>query len=119
MVRLAETYLLRAEAYLANNEPQLAADDINALRERANASLVTAGEMDIDYILDERMRELGLEEKRKLTLMRLGLMYDRVLKYNPFYVEEGLEEHFNLWPIPADEIEGNRGAELEQNPGYN
>ncbi|MFD3001992.1 RagB/SusD family nutrient uptake outer membrane protein [Pontibacter toksunensis] len=118
MVRLAETYLLRAEAYLANGQPELAAEDINTVRRRANASVITAAEVDIDYILDERMRELGLEEKRKLTLMRLGLLYDRVLKYNPFYVDQGLSEHFNLWPIPADEIEGNRGAQLEQNPGY-
>lgn len=118
MVRLAETYLLRAEAYLMNSQPDLAASDINVIRGRAHASLATEEEMDIDYILDERMRELGLEEKRKLTLMRLGLMYDRVSKYNPFYVQQGLEEHFNLWPIPANEIEGNRGAVLEQNPDY-
>ncbi|MFT2008195.1 RagB/SusD family nutrient uptake outer membrane protein [Pontibacter sp. 13R65] len=118
MVRLAETYLLRAEAYLANGQPQLAADDVNAVRMRAKASAVTAAELNIDYILDERMRELGLEEKRRLTLMRLGLLYNRVMKYNPFYVSQGMSEHFNLWPIPADEIEGNRGAQLEQNPGY-
>ncbi|SHJ42187.1 RagB/SusD family nutrient uptake outer membrane protein [Pseudozobellia thermophila] len=119
MVRLAETYLLRAEAYLANNQPQLAADDLNVIRNRANASEVAAGDVTLDYILDERVRELGLEEKRRLTLMRTNTIYDRVMKYNPFYVENGMQEHFNLWPIPADEIEGNRGAELVQNPGYN
>ena len=119
MLRLAETYLLRAEAYLANNQPQLSADDINEVRNRANASDVSAGEVDIDYILDERVRELGLEEKRRLTLMRTGRLYDRVMRYNPFYVENGMKEIFNLWPIPADEIEGNRGAKLVQNPGYN
>lgn len=119
MVRLAETYLLRAEAYLENNQAQLAADDINVIRRRANASEVAAGDVNIDYILDERVRELGLEEKRRLTLMRTNTIYDRVIRYNPFYVEQGMQEHFNLWPIPADEIEGNRGAELVQNPGYN
>ncbi len=118
MLRLAESYLLRAEAHLSNNDPQMAAADINVIRQRANASLATASEMDIDYILDERVRELGVEEKRRLTLMRLGLLYDRVSRLNPYYVEQGLQPHFNLWPIPADEIEGNRGAELEQNPGY-
>jgi hypothetical protein len=41
------------------------------------------------------------------------------MRYNPFYVDNGMQEHFNLWPIPANEIEGNRGAVLEQNPGYN
>lgn len=119
MLRLAETYLLRAEAYLANGQAQLAADDINEVRSRSNASDVTVGDVDIDYILDERVRELGLEEKRRLTLMRTGLLFDRVSRFNPYYVNEGLKETYNLWPIPADEIEGNRGAQLIQNPGYN
>ncbi|WP_405381099.1 RagB/SusD family nutrient uptake outer membrane protein [Maribacter sp. LLG6340-A2] len=119
MLRLAETYLLRAEAYLANSQPQLAADDINMVRSRANASLVEASDVTLDYILDERVRELGLEEKRRLTLMRTNTIYERVMDHNPFYVENGMQPHFNLWPIPADEIEGNRGAELVQNPGYN
>ena len=118
MLRLAESYLLRAEAHLANNAPGLAAADINVIRDRANASQATAAEMDIDYILDERVRELGLEEKRRLTLMRLGLLVDRVERFNPYYVESGLQDYMNLWPIPANEIEGNRGALLEQNPGY-
>ncbi|MFI1744356.1 RagB/SusD family nutrient uptake outer membrane protein [Thalassobellus sediminis] len=118
MLRLAETYLLRAEAYLANNQPDLAVIDINTVRSRSNASLATASEIDIDYILDERARELGVEEKRRLTLMRLDVIYDRVMRYNPFYVEQGMKPHFNLWPIPADEIEGNRGTVLTQNPGY-
>lgn len=118
MLRLAETYLLRAEAFLANEQAQLAVDDLNVVRRRARASDVTISQINIDYILDERMRELGLEEKRRLTLMRLGLLFDRVVKYNPFYVNEGMKEHFNLWPIPADEIEANREVVLEQNPGY-
>jgi len=118
MLRLAETYLLRAEAYLADNQPDLAADDINMVRSRSNASLVSESEIDIDYILDERARELGVEEKRRLTLMRLDVIYDRVMRYNPFYVNEGMQPHYNLWPIPANEIEGNRGAVLTQNPGY-
>ena len=118
MLRLAETYLLRAEAYLADSKPDLAADDINVIRDRANASPVSSANVTIDYILDERMRELGLEEKRRLTLMRLGLLYDRVSRFNPYYVGQGMKETYNLWPIPANEIERNRGAELKQNPGY-
>ncbi|KAA5823680.1 RagB/SusD family nutrient uptake outer membrane protein [Algibacter amylolyticus] len=118
MLRLAETYLLRAEAYLADSNPGLAAQDINVIRDRANASPVSPGDVTIDYILDERMRELGLEEKRRLTLMRLGLLYDRVSRFNPYYVEQGMKETYNLWPIPANEIERNRGAVLKQNPGY-
>ena len=116
MFRLAETYLLRAEAYLKDNQAALAAADINVIRNRANATPVDAADVDIDYILDERMRELGVEEKRRLTLQRLGLLYDRVTRFNPYY--ENIEEYHNLWPIPYSEIERNTGAVLEQNPGY-
>ncbi|OBY67374.1 RagB/SusD family nutrient uptake outer membrane protein [Polaribacter reichenbachii] len=116
-LRLAETYLLRAEAYLADSKPDLAAADINVVRRRANASDVLAADVDIDYILDERMRELGIEEKRRLTLGRLGLIFDRVSRFNPYY--DDILPTYNLWPIPFSEIERNRTGELTQNPGYN
>jgi hypothetical protein len=118
MFRLAETYLLRAEAYLGLGNTGAAAIDINVVRSRANASAVLAGDVTIDYILDERLRELGVEEKRMLTLMRMGKLYDRVKKCNPFY-GVNMEPRFNLWAIPQGEIERNRGAVLEQNDGYN
>lgn len=116
MFRLAETYLIRAEAYLKAGKLTEAAADINVVRRRAKASLVTPSAVTIDYILDERMRELGMEEKRRLTLQRLGLLYDRVTRFNPYYT--GIETFHNLWPIPFVEIERNTGAVLEQNPGY-
>jgi hypothetical protein len=116
MFRLAETYLLRAEAYLGLSQLDKAAADINAVRGRSNASPVLPANVNIDYILDERMRELGSEEKRRITLMRLGLVYDRVKKCNPYYND--VLTTYNLWPIPASEIERNNGAKLEQNPGY-
>ncbi len=115
--RLAETYLLRAEAYLGMNMTTEAAADINVVRARANADAVDAGDVSIDYILDERMREFGVEEKRMLTLMRLGKLYDRVKLCNPFYAA-GIQPFHNLWPIPQSQIERNRGAEFPQNPGY-
>ena len=117
LFRLAETYLLRAEAQLGASQPGLAAADINVVRARSNAAPVVAGNVNIDYILDERIRELGVEEKRMFTLMRLGKWYDRVVKCNPFYASAALTK-YNLWPIPQSEIERNRGAVLAQNPGY-
>lgn len=72
IIRVAETYLLRAEAYLAKGETGKAADDINVLRDRANAPRVSAADIDIDFILDERARELFLEEHRQITLNRLS-----------------------------------------------
>jgi hypothetical protein len=117
MFRLAETYLLRAEAYLGLSDRFNAAADINKVRARANASQVAPANVNIDYILDERMRELGIEEKRRVTLMRLGMIYDRVKKCNPYYAGEILST-YNLWPIPAAEIERNKDAVLDQNEGY-
>lgn len=125
MFRLAETYLLRAEAYLGLNDKGKAAADINEVRTRAGANPVGTNQVDLDYILDERIRELGIEEKRRLTLMRTGKLYDRVMKCNPFYADPatngdgvGMLEKYNLWPIPHTAIEANIGAVLEQNPGY-
>jgi len=117
LFRLAETYLLRAEAHLGAGNATLAAVDINVVRARSNADPVAPGSVNIDYILDERIRELGVEEKRLLTLMRLNKWYDRVIKCNPFYAP-GAQTKMNLWPIPQSEIERNRGAVLDQNPGY-
>jgi hypothetical protein len=117
MMRLAETYLLRAEAYLGLSNTTLAAQDINVVRARANASPVLPANVNIDYILDERIRELGFEEKRMLTLMRLGKWYDRIVMCNPYYAGQA-NTKYNLWPIPQQEIERNREAKLEQNPGY-
>ncbi|WP_339924421.1 RagB/SusD family nutrient uptake outer membrane protein [uncultured Cyclobacterium sp.] len=122
-IRLAETYLLRAEAYLGNNQVAEAANDINVVRTRANAKLVSPAEVDIDYILDERMRELGVEEKRRLTLNRLGMLYERTNKYcdgRPDVTNHGVDvqPYHNLLPIPYSEIERNIGAVLVQNPGY-
>ncbi|MBT9190155.1 MULTISPECIES: RagB/SusD family nutrient uptake outer membrane protein [Zobellia] len=116
-IRLAETYLLRAEAYLAQGNFSKAADDINMLRNRAGAEPVEASEVDIDYILDERMRELNYEENRRMTLSRLNLLYDRTVLGNPF-AGLTIEPFNNLFPIPFAEIELNTLGELEQNPGY-
>lgn len=70
MMRVAEVYLLRAEARLAQNNPTGAAADINVVRNRANAGNISY--VDIDVILDERARELFGEEHRQVTLNRLS-----------------------------------------------
>ena len=123
-MRLAETYLLRAEAYLKAGSPGLAAADINKVRERANAPLIDGGDVDIDFILDERTRELHFEEFRTLTLKRTGKLVERVRANNPWYNGKfspeisTIDDYHSLWPIPAQEIERNSEAVLEQNPGY-
>lgn len=78
--RLAETYLLRAEAYFWKGEKGLAAADINVVRSRAEADGITADEVDIDFILDERARELYYEENRKTELTRIAFIFAKTGK---------------------------------------
>ncbi len=117
-MRLPETYLIRAEAYLGKGDKVRAAADINHIRQRVNAKPVSPADVTIDYILDERARELLWEEVRVMTLSRLGLNYERKKKYD---LRSGnqISPHHNLFPIPFSEIERNTGAVLVQNPGYN
>lgn len=78
--RLAETYLLRAEAYCWLGENQKAADDLNMIRRRANARELTANEVTIRTVLDERGRELFYEEPRKCELTRIAYIYAKTGK---------------------------------------
>lgn len=117
--RLAETYLLRAEAYMNNNQLGKAAADINTVRERSNASPITASEVSIDFILDERARELFLEEPRRRTLIRLDKLVERVQKYGLMENwRTTIKDYHRLWPIPQEVIDANYGAKIEQNLGY-
>ncbi|MDR3142452.1 MAG: RagB/SusD family nutrient uptake outer membrane protein [Tannerellaceae bacterium] len=117
--RLAETYLLRAEAYFKNNQLQEAADDINAVRNRAHAAPVHPSQVNLDFILDERSRELLFEEPRRRTLIRMGVLVERVKKYG--LMEDWrntVQDYQGLWPIPQSAIDANLGIDLGQNPGY-
>jgi hypothetical protein len=98
----------------------LAAADINKVRERAQATPVEPSDVDLDLILDERARELFMEEKRMVTLLRMGKLKEYLTKYNSVVLTNGyvLEDKLNLMPIPNSEIEANKEAVLEQNPGY-
>jgi hypothetical protein len=117
VIRLAETYLLRAEAYYRKGELANAAQDLNTLRARAKAVQITASDVNIDFILDERARELVIEEPRRRTLCRMGVLYERVKKYS--YSSAGTIQPFNeVWPIPLKVIDSNREAVIQQNPGY-
>lgn len=122
--RLSEAYLLRAEAYVNLNKAKEAADDINVLHDRAKAERCKPEDVNLDYILDERLRELVCEEKRRLTLARTNKLYERITKYNPYFDaqhsadKKAYDQHFDLFPIPLSAIQANKDAELGQNPGY-
>lgn len=122
LIRLPETILLRAEAKLRIGDNTGAAADINMLRSRSQCSyLVTASDVGIDLILDERTRELMYEESRWNTLLRMGgtVAVDRIKKYSYWdYPRTTLNKQYNIWPIPQSVIDTNKDVVLEQNPGW-
>lgn len=137
IMRLADAYLLRAEARIMQNNMSGAAEDINVLRDRAfkayreetgnaTAGAVTAADMNMDFLLDERIRELVGEENRRYTLCRTGKLAERVQMMMSKYAEStpskaitGFDPNKHcLLPIPLSEIQLNKDAELQQNPGY-
>ena len=137
VMRLGETYLLRAEARFQQGNLQGAADDINVLRDRAfkeyreqtgdaEAGKVSAADIDLDFILDERARELIGEENRRMTLVRTNTLAERIemngdkVPYAPeIKTIQGFQDFNSLLPIPLSVIQLNKDAEIKQNPGYN
>jgi hypothetical protein len=122
IIRLPETILLRAEAKWRSGNSGGAADDINLLRARSKCGyMVTAGDLNLDLILDERARELVYEECRWNTLLRMGgtVAVDRIKKYAYWdYPRATLVSNYNLWPIPQDVIDTNKDIPMAQNPGW-
>src|SRR5699024_9055762 len=109
--------LLRAEAYYRNNNAVQAAEDINEVRGRANADPVDPADVNIEYILDERARELVVEEPRRLTLNRMERLVEEVREHNS-ESSGSIQEYHGLYPLPQSAIDANTGTTLEQNPGY-
>ncbi|MGQ0647216.1 MAG: RagB/SusD family nutrient uptake outer membrane protein [Gemmatimonadaceae bacterium] len=126
--RLGEVYLIAAEADLGLNNLTEAAQMINVLRTRAAspahktnpAFQVTPAQINIDFIMDERERELAGEFNRWYDLVRPGAQFfvDRVKKYNP-HASANVQLKHALRPIPQSQIDGVlKGPKYPQNPGY-
>jgi hypothetical protein len=124
IARCSDTYLLRAEAKFRKGDLAGAAADIIEVRGRAQAPLITAADVTLDYILDERARELYGEELRWATLCRMGgsVVNDRIQRYSyatseakPALWSGTLANDF-LFPIPQSLIDSNLDAVIEQNP---
>ncbi|WP_407406087.1 RagB/SusD family nutrient uptake outer membrane protein [Chryseobacterium sp.] len=119
LYRLGDVYLMYAEAVLRGGGGSMptAVGYINALRTRANASPVST--IDLNFILDERSRELSWEMTRRSDLIRFGKFtsssYLWPWKGN---VKDGaaVAEYRNLFPIPNNDLVVN--FNLVQNPGY-
>jgi len=123
LARLAETYLIRAEAYIKSGNKQTEAmNDINVVRTRAGATNIAVASATIDFILDERAREFAGEYNRWYDLKRTGKLVQYVSTYNPDVPSEsnmkGNDGKYKiLRPIPQDAI-GLNSATITQNPGY-
>ncbi|WP_297333573.1 RagB/SusD family nutrient uptake outer membrane protein [Flavobacterium sp.] len=121
MFRLADAYLMYAECFLRNGGGSQgeALNYVNAIRNRANAGAITAGELTLDFILDERARELNLEGHRRTDLIRFGRFtggtYLWPWKGNSF-TGSSIPSTYNVFPIPASALQSN--PNLTQNPGY-
>lgn len=125
VLRLSEMYLLLAEAELQTNHVNEAVEYMNTLRtkralpDKEESMRITASDMTIDFILDERGRELAGEQQRFFDLKRTGKLIERIKKYNP-NAAENIQDFHILRPIPQDELDAivNKD-EFLQNPGYN
>lgn len=125
LFRLADAYLMYAEAVVRNGNANKAnaVTYINKLRERGygeNQGQISESELSLDFILDERARELYWEGTRRQDLIR----YDRYTTSDHLWpFKGGLKEgvavssHLNIFPIPTSDLSVN--PNLSQNTGYN
>jgi len=125
LFRLADAYLMYAEAVVrggAGGDLGTAANLVNQLRERAYGNTsgnISSGDLTLDFILDERARELHWEGYRRTDLIRFGKFTgsDYVWPWKGDVAEgTGVADYFSLYPIPASDMNAN--TSLVQNPGY-
>ncbi len=123
MFRLADVYLMAAEAILrgGGNQNQ-ALEYVNSVRTRAfksTAGNITAAQLNLDFIIDERARELYWECHRRTDLIR----FNRFSQSNYLWqwkggVREGrsVDAFRNVFPLPSADVNAN--PNLKQNDGY-
>ena len=123
MFRLADVHLMYAEAVLrgGGGSESRAVNLVNDLRERAfgdNSGNISSSELTLDFVLDERSRELLWEGHRRTDLIRFDEFTENGVWEWKGGVAEGqtTSEHLNLYPFPFTELNAN--PTLQQNPGY-
>lgn len=124
VIRLAEVYLIAAEAQMKLGDTKAAADLINIVRTRAAktgktaAMQITPAQVTLDFILDERARELAGEQIRWFDLKRTGKLIERIKAYAPDNAIN-LQEHHTVRPIPQTQLDAvTNKTEFAQNKGY-
>ena len=119
MIRLGEIYLIYIEACMNLGQINTAMPYVQALARRAGVSAPASSEIDEDWLVEERFRELLWEGHRRTDLIRLGLFNSSNFLWawkGGNYNGQGFDEHLNIFAIPATELAAN--PELHQNPGY-
>lgn len=123
--RLADTYLMLGEALFRQGKNAEAATFVNNVRRRAAfpgkeaAMDVTAADINLDFFVEERARELLGEQMRWFDLKRWGMLVERVRLHNPDG-SANIQDYHVLRPIPQNQIDRVLGGEANfpQNPGY-
>ena len=116
LFRLAEAYLTRAEAKWRSGDPT-GIDDINVLRERANATPLT--QLTEQDLIDEWCREFYMEGRRRSDLIRFDMFTGKSYLWawkGGIAEGQAVDSHFKFYPIPMDDINNNKN--MTQNPGY-
>ena len=112
LYRLADAYLMYAESVLrgGGGSTALALDYVNAVRTRSNAAAIDFDELTLDFILDERARELNFEGHRRTDLIRYGKFTGGSYLW-PWKggAKDGtaIPDHYNLFPIPLKALQAN------------
>jgi len=124
VIRLAEVYLIAGEAAFRQNKNTEAATYFNVVRTRAAISgkealmQIKPADVNLDFILDERARELVGEVDRWYDLKRTGTLLERVKKYN-LDAAPNIKEMHLVRPIPQTQIDRvTNSGEFVQNQGY-
>lgn len=122
LIRLAEMYFIYAESVLrggTGGDAATALGYINALRTRAGATTISSGSLNLQFILDERARELYWEGHRRTDLIRYGLLTTGTYLW-PWKggVASGtaVDSKYNIFPVPVANLNSNKN--LTQNTGY-
>jgi len=122
--RLADAYMMRAEALHNLGDDDAAVLDINEIRERAygdTSGNITADDIDNDFLMAERGREFYYEGLRRTDLVRLGQFTSGSYVWQwkgGIYEGTQTSSHLNIYPIPADEVSANPNYNGQNNPGY-
>ncbi len=120
--RLADVYLMLAEAQLKSGKITEATAAMNAVRYRAGwpgkkeQMLITEDQMNFDLIMEERARELAGEQTRWMDLKRWGNLVERVKQYNP--QAQAVDSKHYVRPIPQTQIDRSTAGAFPQNTGY-